>query len=843
MMPLSPDKTPVEQIDSGLRLVDALQDALVTFQNRPAVVDADGVTTFGELNEMARRVSAGLDAVQPAVTPVVGIQLSPCASSIAVLLGIIFSGRAYLPLDPQATEPERVRITGESQAALVLNNNDIKKLVTSHESNDVKAVDPDHLAAVLYTSATTGAAKGVKLSHQCILFHALTYKHHMKIESGDRVSLFPSHHVGASISNLFASLLAGAAIYPLSFSRLGAEGVITFLMNHKLTVVHLVPSVFRRLAQAPDASAAFSSVHHLKLGGEPVTSREVHLFAALNIPGAHLMNGLGITEAGGNVTFGEITRELSSESLVPIGVVVDGISIENVPMDEAGEMVVRSRYFSSGYIGESTESPFSVHEDGFVTLRTSDMVKRNRDGTWTHLGRIDEVVKINGHRVALAEVTAALRDVPGVEDAAAVVIPDFENQSVLCGVLSGIKPPSVSMLREHMNARTSPAMIPARFYYAANLPRGAGGKVNRSALSEMISRAVPLRDNPPQIPSNTLEAHLLAIWKHVLRADTIGVADSFFSVGGDSLKAADLMTALHRKLQIHVNIDQLYHHDTIAKLAVVISGGSWREAEFSAVVLRPGNCEQSVFVIPGAGSDVVALWDLAHALPENLHVIGLQYPGLDGKSPYLKSVTEIAAHFIDHIKKIQPAGPCRVIGTSFGGMVAFEMTRQWENQGESVSFLGLIDTYAPRYLTFKSGLSLSAKIKAFKYWSLPIGQKHRWTFKQAMTGFREKCILLKARVGLNKPGSYKHRFYYLMEVCFNAGERYVIQPVTTPVTIFRVEQQLPPELFEQNEMLGWGNASMSGVKSVPIPGVHGAHIRPPHVFQLAAIIAREMELG
>jgi acyl-coenzyme A synthetase/AMP-(fatty) acid ligase/thioesterase domain-containing protein/acyl carrier protein len=843
------ERSPLASMHDGLEFVDALTEALSKFGDLPAVYDSNGSVTYTELHRMARNIQAHLEDQREPGTPVVAVITRASALSIAAVLGVLLSGRAYLPLDPQASTRRLDSTIKEAGAGSILSSEAIRQVTGQEREARLPARSkPSSPAAVLFTSATTGSSKGVVLSHRCILFHSLTYRHHMQIGPGDRVSLFAPMHVGASVSNIFGCLLSGACLYPFAARDRDTAELLDELRRHDLSVVHMVPSLFRRLARGDRSSDSFSSVHHLKLGGEPVTSLDVELFRNMGLGGTRLMNGLGITEAGGNVTFGEVQLDVSATGPVSMGAPVEGviaqIDTSNRDLDEAGELVVTSPYLGSGYLGEANGSAFKTSDGGSVSLRTGDVVGRDAAGDLFHIGRIDQIVNISGVRIALPELEAALKDVTGIDDAAVDVVAGTANQPILCGIVAGSSPPSVAHLRSALTDRIGRPEIPVRFYHTDLLPEGTGGKAGWSRLEELIESIDLIRDQPMRSPSTSLEAGVLAIWEEVLNLTQIGVDDPFQDVGGDSIRAAQILTTMNDRFQIHISLEQFYRCGTIARLAAAVEDGSWSEFDHPAVVLRAGEPEQTIFLFPGAGSDVVALWELAHALPTGLRVVGFQYPGLDGESPYKLTVEELARHFVDHLVHHQPQGPYRLAGSSFGGLVAFELSRLLEATGEHVSFLGLLDTYAPGYLAFGNLASPARLKKALRYWLMPVTSKHVWNRQLVKKGIREKLRLAKAWLGLRVPlgilRPYRDRFHFLMQASFTAARRFEIRPVNAAVTVFRAEQTLPSDLFTTDDWLGWKEASRSTVRTVPIPGYHGSHIRHPNVETLAEILHIEL---
>jgi thioesterase domain-containing protein/acyl carrier protein len=383
---------------------------------------------------------------------------------------------------------------------------------------------------------------------------------------------------------------------------------------------------------------------------------------------------------------------------------------------------------------------------------------------------------------------------------------------------------------------------PAFFKHVESIQCGNGGKLNRKAIQQ-IAETEPQHTEPSNAPRDALEIKLLAIWKDVLSSLSAGIEDNFFDSGGDSLLGAKLLTRIYEECEVRISLELLYRYPNIAGLAAVIHNGAWNDTKQPCIVMKPGAPEKRLFMFPGAGSDIILLRDLAASFKNDVSIIGCQYPGLDGKNHYLRTVPEMALFFLKHLRAIQPAGPYYLAGISFGGLVAFETARQLENAGECVNFLGLLDTYTPSYLSFKRHLTLPLKIKAFQYWCLPNGRKQVWTMMSACVGLCQKIGLTIEQLRwklLRRTSPYARRFRGLRAACLGAWKIYSIQPVKAPVTVFRAEQQLPDDLFEQDSYHGWEHASTSRVEIITVPGRHHTLMHHPHAAVLANHITREI---
>jgi len=344
-------------------------------------------------------------------------------------------------------------------------------------------------------------------------------------------------------------------------------------------------------------------------------------------------------------------------------------------------------------------------------------------------------------------------------------------------------------------------------------------------------------------PADELGRKLLALWKNILRTPNPGMDDNFFDAGGDSLLGAELLTRIFNEFGIQISLDLLYRYPSVSGIASIIRDKKKRTIDEPLFVMRTGNPGKILFMFSGAGSDVVLLRDLAGSFTDDCTIIGCQYPGLDGKNNFLHTVPEMASFFLKHMRTLQPAGPYCLAGISFGGMVAFETARQLEQEGEKTAFLGLLDTYAPGYNSFKRNLPLPLKLKAFQFWCLPVGKKQSWSILNAYIGLGQKILVFLERLRwtvLRRPSPYARRFRGLRAACLNAWSRYTIEPVIAPVTVFHAEQQLPRELFCQERSLGWKKSSKTRVDVITVPGRHHTLMHPPHVSTLAQLISDEL---
>ncbi|HEY2738585.1 MAG TPA: thioesterase domain-containing protein, partial [Thermoanaerobaculia bacterium] len=591
---------------------------------------------------------------------------------------------------------------------------------------------------------------------------------------------------------------------------------------------------------------SLASLRIAKLGGEPLPRRDLDLFRRCLPPGCRIVNGLGITEAGGNLCHFPVDLSAAIPgATVPVGHPLPDVEIllldeegrEAAP-GEAGEIAVRGRYLSLGYWRdpERTAAAFETLPDGEVLYRTGDLGRLVADGCYEHLGRKDRQVKIRGLRVDLAEVEEALLAALAVREA--VVVPcGTESLAAFLVPAAGAHLPPPAELRKLLAAHLPDQMLPGRFLILPEPPLLPGGKIDRGALGVLAARASDPSASGETAAQDALELQLLEIWRRAFgrEAGVTGVADDFFALGGHSLLAARIVTGIRRSLGLEVPLSTLATAPTIRSFAQVLRHRGWIDAANPLVPLCTGGSKPPFFCVPGAGSDVLSLLALSRRLGPDQPFYGLQPRGVDGSRQFHRTVEEMAAHVVEHLVAFQPEGAFRLGGSSFGGVVAFEIARQLQQRGRQIELLALLDSYGTDYPRPRAVWSLRRLVR----WCLPVGAKGDTSWDNIRRGLREKVRRLRANLDMAFPWlpgvpPVELRFLYLQEVCFRARRRYRPEPFEGRILLFRAEQQPPADLFEPDPELGWSGLATAGITIHDVPGYHGLHLREPNVGVLAA---------
>ena len=751
---------------------------------------------------------------------------------------------AALALDPSSYEP----LVGAAHASTGAPGSAVPAVIASDASASIVS-DSAAAAAIYYSSGSIGAPKGVLLSHRSLLAYAREAAHALALAPDDRFVWLAPLAAGASKLPILGGLLAGAAVLPYALARRGLDGLAAWMTAERITVYASVPTLFRRFAATLAAGRHCPDLRAVKLGGEPVLTSDARLVRERFSERCTLWNGLGITETAGNVCWFRCDDALPDGATVPLGYPIASAAVNVVDEDgrpvapgTIGEITVRAPHLALGYWNRPalTAQRFRVGADGVRTFLTGDLAVRAGDGCLSGRGRLDDACKIRGHRVDPALVEAALLAIDGVSETAVVARPSSDGLRLVAFVVASAE--TTVELRALLTERLPAPFVPSAFVAVDALPRLAGGKVDRRRLA---AEPVPDEAAADVAPRDALEAQLVHVWAKALRRDRIGVTDDFFALGGDSLDAVRIAAMMERWLRVNLPLTTIARHPTIAALAAAIRADDPRAAHATVVLLNGGESRRPFFCVPGAGSDAFALVELARALGPEQTFYALQHPGLDGTRPRWLSIEAMAARFLPDLLAVQPHGPYYLGGTSFGGIVAYELARQLRARGETVALLALIETYGHDYPPVRLQWWPRDLPRLLVRWLLPIGRKNESSWPNLRLGVVERLERWRARLDLACPGRtvappYARRFIYLREVCFRAHRRYGFPPYDGNAVVFRAEQQPPATLYALADDLGWGEAVRGGLEYETVPGYHGAHIRAPHVPGLAAALGARL---
>ena len=566
------------------------------FPDRLAVQAGGRGLTYAELDAFSDSVAAAvLDARGPGEEPV-AVLLTKDVRFVVAFLGVLKAGKAMVPLEPSFPAARLAHIRGSSDARLVVTEAAHRSLAAALGDGSVTLLDidaikplgkgrpsapisPDALATILYTSGSTGEPKGVAQNHRGTLHNALNHQQYLGLVPEDRLAMILAGSTVGSVRDLWAALITGASVHPFDVRAGGFEALANWIRDERITYINMVVTLFRHFVAALPASARFPSVRVVRAGSERMAPVDLEAFRRHFPSTGVFYTGLGTTETGSvtGVLFSAGTPV--SEGGVGVGrplADMEALALDEaghpVPCGEVGEIAVRSRYVALNYwrrpdLSAPVFRPDPEGGDNRIYL-TGDLGRLHRDGSLELLGRKDDQVKIRGHRVVLSEVERALLALPGVKQAAVVIRERYAGEPKMVGYVATTgQPPRPHELRGALQVRLPAHMIPAVFVTLPVLPSSPGGKLDRRALPEPDWE----RAEPGTSPRTPLEAQIATLWAEALGVDTVGVTDSFISLGGDSLLAMRLVATICAELQLPLQPSDLLAAATVADMAVEVT--------------------------------------------------------------------------------------------------------------------------------------------------------------------------------------------------------------------------------------------------------------------------------
>ncbi|MEV4257752.1 amino acid adenylation domain-containing protein, partial [Spirillospora sp. NPDC049652] len=530
-----------------------------------AVVFGDVRWTYAELDARANRVARTLIERGVSREDLVGVRLERSADLIAVLLGVVKAGAAYLPIDPSYPSERIAFMLADAGPALVVDEEFLDGLSEDETQADV-AVSPGQLAYVIYTSGSTGTPKGVAVTHANVADFCADEA--WRDDVLERTLVQANQAFDASTYEVWTPLLHGGRLVIVPSGEIDLRERADLVAERGVTHVVAASGLFAALAeQAPEM---FAGVREVLTGGDVVSPIAVRTLLDAH-PDLVVRTTYGPTEATAFTTQLPFTAPAQCGGVVPMGRPMDNARayvldeyLHPVPPGVTGELYVAGCGVARGYIGNPALTaerfvacPFTPDTRMY---RTGDLVRWTAEGLLEFAGRADDQVKIRGFRVELAEIEAVLAAHAAVSQVIVLAREDQPGPKRLIAYAVTDAETSTETLREHVAAKLPDYMVPAAFVLLDEFPVTANGKVDRTAL--------PVPDFAGLVasrgPETVAEEILCGLFAEVLGLERVGVEDSFFAVGGDSLLAMRLIARIRAVTGTEVTIRELFAEPTVA---------------------------------------------------------------------------------------------------------------------------------------------------------------------------------------------------------------------------------------------------------------------------------------
>ncbi|PVY26687.1 amino acid adenylation domain-containing protein [Williamsia muralis] len=647
-----------------------------------AVTDDSRTLTYRELDDWAAVVAETLVATGVRSGDSVAMMIHRSVESVVALWAIVRVGAVYVPIDPGYPTARINRMLETSRVTTVLSTDTLMpQPIGPVTRTDYAVVPPDAPAYLLFTSGTTGAPNGVAVTHRGL--SKFTDGTVLYIGPDDRVAHATSVSFDASLFEILLAVGPGATLEIIDAAAVAGQSATEQLAARNITWMFSTPTVLATLDEQ-----RLANVRGIVVGGEPLSPDLASRWAR----GRQLLNGYGPTEASMCATIFRCDLDgpvLIGSPLDDVTAVVLDTHLRLVPDGVAGELYLGGPALAQGYWRNAklTASRFVADRHGSRLYRTGDLVRRTPLGI-EYLGRTDRQVKIRGQRVELSEIDSVLM-AAGAQQAVTLVLGAAGRRELASYVVADQADAIVRQLRDRCERVLPHHMIPSTITIVDSLPRTPAGKLDTDALPQPVREAAA--GGEPRTPT---EKTVVEIFRDVIGHNDIGVHDSFFDAGGNSLLLLDIARGITERLGVPAPVATLFDHPSPAMLAAAID--SARDLSESLGQILPLSDAADVGVPPiwcvHPASGLAADYRAFAQSVEPVAVFGLQMPGLaDPNAPTMASLEQLAARHIDAVLTVQPEGPYRLLGWSLGGTVAHEMASQMSRQGLEVELLVLLD--------------------------------------------------------------------------------------------------------------------------------------------------------
>jgi amino acid adenylation domain-containing protein len=862
----------------------------------PAVTFRDESLSYGELDRRSNRLAHCLRGHGVRDGAPVAVCVEPSLDIAVCLLGILKAGGAFVPVDPTYPTERQAAILDDVQPKVLLRQSHLRPGLPAAQTaiveidasftsgrrpgvlDDYPATLPDphigldDVAFIVYTSGTTGKPKGVMMTHANLI-------NYIRVAE-ERYGFSPTHVQPAmarfsfsiTLFELLSPMVAGGRLiilerdHVLDFRRLLATLA-------ESTVLHASPSLLRKLVatireQGIDV-ASLDGLRHVSSGGDLVsadlmedlkrTFRKAELFVIYGCSEIACMGCTYEIPRDRTVTRSRVGRPFPNVSLR----ICDG-NRTLVPIGVAGEIYLGGAGLARGYLNlpELTQEKFVVI-DGERYYRTGDIGRYDANGDVEMLGRSDFQIKLRGIRIELGEIESTLRRARGVREAV-VAARELRGEKALVAyvVLDPTSKTTVADLRRFLHAKLPDYMIPTAFVVLEALPVNMNQKVDRRALPAP-NEADLARQRTLVKARDFREQQVLKIWQKILHTSALGVEDSFFDVGGDSLLAVTLMVELERQFGRSLPLSTLLTEPTVAALARLLGDGPTHERS-AVVLLRGGGQKPPIFFVHDGEGEILPYRTLAMKLADGHPVYGIQPKSRLGYPMLHSRLADVSDYYCRQILAVQPQGPYLLGGLCIGGFIAFDIASRLKKLGHTVAMVALLDVAhvkaTPRSLTARRMKHFSAALKQARSASPTeralrlLRESSRRIRNVVSYELRSRLSRAHNQTRMRLFRAYLDQGWALPSFLTNIPVRVVLrfaereyvlpEPYPGEVLLFRATQKSSAfddtliddtpyiDLFEDRH-LGWEGKTTQGFIPHDIPAGHSSMLQEPHVEHIA----------
>ncbi|RYJ02996.1 MAG: amino acid adenylation domain-containing protein, partial [Acetobacteraceae bacterium] len=839
-----------------------LTDAAHRHASRLAVRCGAQQMTYAELAVRADVVAHALASCGVRQGQVVGVAAPRSAEALAVLLGILKLGAVFLPLDPALPAARLAQAVEDAAPLLVLTGAEVPAGLEAAATLPLATLmadaarvprvsigagpGPESEAYIMFTSGSTGRPKGVMVPHRALVNALWQFQKAPGLRPDDVMLSFASLSADAALLELLLPLTVGAAIVLAEDAEAGDAMRLADLIGRSgVTVVQATPSRWSLLL---GAGLAEVRLRLILVGGE-VLSRPLANALLRHCTG--LWNLYGSAET---TIWASVLQVLPGDGPVHIGGPIGNLRFQVldrqgglVPMGAPGELWIGGEGVTLGYIARPALTqerfaplPFAAADGRYY--RTGDLVRRRPDGGFDFLGRCDQQVRLNGVRIELAEVEAALLAEPEVSEAVAILREDRPGDLRLVAYAvpaAGKTVPGdfAAILKARVSGRLRAAMVPVQVVILAALPRTPTDRIDRRALPATVPEPAA-----PAIAPGTdgLERDLAALWQEILGIRP-SPEDDFFDLGGNSLLAARLLLRVRLRFDIALSLASLFRAPRLRDFCGLLREAGKVEEDREVMRVQPRGQRMPIIAINNTG--------IFHRLARHLgsdqpfYAVQALDPDLPAEG-HPAGLDAILDRYLAAIRRAQPKGPYALLGLCTAGQLAWALAERLRMAGDEVKLVVLVDAWAPNHLAGRSRTWRLAAELSYRSRLLAAEMRRLARGRQTIRGFiagrgplirwRQRRDQRQLAAGRLPVLPFETRDALFVGYLAQATSSFRPSRQPGPVLVFHREDQ--PRGTFLDPSFGWGALVDGRVEVHGLPGDHLGIFEDPG----AAIMARHI---
>jgi len=830
----------------SIRVHQIFEDQVSRDPDAIALITPTQQLTYQALNHQVNQLAHYLQLLGVTAATPIAIYIEKSAEMIVAQLAILKAGGIYIPIDANVSKSDLRKIIAEAHPTLIITHQSIcnqleedeniiicldshQDIIRNQSHQNLHNSSSDDLACILFNNDFTG----VQISHRGIDL-LVQDTEHLNLSELDSFLQWASCMSDAALFEIYTALLKGRKLV-LPSPQLNLDNLATFIRQHQISTLYLPTRVFHFIVE--NQLDALQSIQYCVVSGDFVSPYYAEKFLQA-LPKRCLFTAYSALENTGLVCLQAV--QLSSFTQCPskIGLPLNNITVyildhhlQPLPIGVEGNLYLGGARVAKGYLNQphKTQENFipnplidsnCKHQKAEYLFNTGVQAKCLLDGSIVIKNIVSQPQNF-AQTEWLHATEIALVQHPMIKECKLVTKALQEDQpSLVAYVVSQKQNITPSELYEFLKEKIHHFLIPTNFVVLEALPLTTIGEIDLQILP-IPSAPKYLWEANKVSPQNPMEHQLTKIWEQVLKVQEIGTTDNFFELGGNSLLAMSLAISIEQKLGKTLPLSSFFQAPTIQELATVLHQEQSQSDWFSLVPIQPEGTHPPLFCVH------FILRPLTSYLGPDQPIYALRY-GIATQTTQSvielpDQVENLAAHYIQEMRRLQPVGPYYLMGSSFGGTIAFEMAQQLHNQGEEVALLAIFDTSLwprPSKLSTEKGLIKRLKmgipglIHSFKY---------RWS---------------KFQFEVKNKGRYTPHFYW-------GNEGYLFKPYVPqfyPGKVLFFHALAEAEKYQDPNWLPtqW-QQTVSILETFNIPGDHNGILQDPHVHTIKRILQNAVD--